>query len=268
MKGILCFDDAIPMRQRDITFIYQGDHRYETASYFNPNAYPENLHPFLEGLSSRLAMCTHLTELIQKQVPKDLDKFREYLADEKNGVLAVPKDSKSFVFMLDGNELLSNFHAFLYAARSLLDILSILLSKSLGGPSLRFNKGKVDGKKIAGGRLINWLETNNKTRPARRMARDLKKHVNSWIDELVTYRDLLTHGVQKENLHYYSYAGSNANPSAEEITYPMLREGKRTDVYVESTLKNIEILLRDTLRHIPGIKTSLISMEELKIDHS
>jgi len=101
-------------------------------------------------------------------------------------------------FFLEFNypNILSNLEAFLIATKSLLDVLSTLLTHKIGKKITGFHRKGPKDKPIYGVRVLNALKNTKESKfPHRdKLISIIEHHKKLWIDNLIAMRDQIVHG--------------------------------------------------------------------------
>jgi hypothetical protein len=137
-------------------------------------------------------------------------------------------------------------------------------------PSLRkklFNAGRVGGKKISGGKVINWLKGSApKTfKNSSKLQKVIENHSNNWITEAVHHRNTLSHFgdiKEMEHMHIILNPPSYRYPG---ILPPLMPDGQLVVDYCSYLLDELKVFIEESLILLPGLKKEHISFNKFLI---
>lgn len=129
---------------------------------------------------------------------------------------------------------LYNIEGFLFQAKSLLDIMSLVLKEKITGFRVEsFGKSKNEkGQDLAGEKLIKELRRLQTNGEFEEFIKYIKAHQN-WLTELVIQRDAIAHTCSIKALWFVEslYRGGNEL----SIIYPHMPNGERVKAYLQKT---------------------------------
>ena len=162
-------------------------------------------------------------------------------------------DTPQFVAYYRGITYLASLHGVLYSLKSFLDVMSTLWVSIIVGrkQTLLFNKGIVNGEKIAGGRLINWLQQSapSNFQNAEQLALIIESNSRRWITQAVKYRDALVHHGEITGLKHLRIILQKGRKQYghEDILMPEMPDGTLVTDYCKMLIKNMHSFLSDGL---------------------
>ena len=136
-----------------------GPETWEASKVFNPVAFPEHVRDLAISCMDCLSMLSFSVNQVEPNIESDRREFLKRLRTNKAFEGFTPDPNKPIVIVYHNAKFLVALHMILYSTKSFLDVYAQLVSKLIDPKAeiFGFNKSKVDGKKIKGGRLINWL---------------------------------------------------------------------------------------------------------------
>ena len=246
-----------------VSIFIVGEDEWKSSANFNPNAYPKFLRNKAMACTERLALFRYYVKLLESQESHDIDDFIINLNKQfKN--LTLRNDLK-FIAFYRGMTYLASLHGILYSLKSLLDLMCTLWSQLIDeNCSIRgFNKTKVNGKMIAGGRLINWLRNSapSSFQNAEKMASIIEENSLKWITQAVRYRDTLGHTGQIEGINYLGVLLNKGQTqySYEDLIMPEMPDGTLVKDYCKMLVENTHSLFTDVMVLLPNVNTALLS---------
>jgi len=248
-----------------IPVLVLGELSWKTSGLFNPNAFPSALRSTAMNCGDQLALIENsignTTTLIEKQKIE----FLKILQKDPSFKGFTPDPQKPATAFYHGLEFLTHFISFFVYFKAFLDQYARFVSRLIDSCSsiFGFNKQNIDGRKISGGRLINWLRSSTPSDCTNcyKLADIFNRHVVEWIDEVIQLRDSLVHSP-------YFLAEYNIsiplNSSTSMLSFDNLRSPKIPGteieilVYMEQALKYLYILVYDTLPLLPNVDFSML----------
>ncbi|MBL8402182.1 hypothetical protein [Accumulibacter sp.] len=213
----------------------------------------------------RLAIFLHHVELL----PAELDFVRHefYVHLNRNWteyVAAVKqKPDLEYIAYADGLAYVSRLHSVLYEFKAFLDIFARLVVRLVlprPGPN-GFNKGKVEGIELSGGRLMNWLaEQQVQALPHRdALVASLVAASHEWITEAVSLRDTLGHYRDVPGFSHMriSVPRGPKNLKQKDILPPEMPSGQDVTTYAVTLRDRLCNLVSETLPLLPGVTPNL-----------
>jgi len=225
------------------------DNLWNAFSIFNPNEYHPSLEKQIRSCAYRYAaILTHGKATIG-EIQKQLKKGFTVDFTMINQELPTKQD-----FFLEFNypNILSNLEAFLIATKSLLDVLSTLLTHKIGKKITGFHRKGPKDKPIYGGRVLNALKNTKESKfPHRdKLISIIEHHKKLWIDNLIAMRDQIVHGGElKDFINFWTVirAGRKKPYSDVDVFPPLLKNEGEVKQYCEKILKFIEEFIKDFL---------------------
>ena len=200
----------------------------------NPNSVPQIAKSEFSAAERRLAIFLHHT----KRMPNELEiarrDFFNHLAGNWVNYRAATRDKDhiEFVSYSDGLGYLSRLHSILYEMKAFLDLYSRFVVRLLSdkpGPN-GFNKAKIDGEELSGGRLINWLagHTTEQLSTRNALVELFTRASREWITRAVHLRDELGHYRDLRGFKHMriSVTKGPAKPKPRDIFAPELSDGR------------------------------------------
>jgi hypothetical protein len=258
-------------KENHIAMIITSPYRWETFHVFNANAFPENLGHNVNVCGDRLALCRYYTSFLSKEISIERHLFIEELKKQQEDIkrgLSERQDSLKFVAYSDGLQYMAATFGCLNAMKSFLDVYAQLMVKVVSpNTMLTFSKKPINGRKIAGGILINWLQksapkTFNK---AKDLADITKRHSNEWITQAVSYRDTLSHFADIEGMLHMHVPLQLKDPpyDSANIELPKMPDGVPLIDYCQDIFNRLTSYLKESIILLPNIKRDLIKPELL-----
>jgi hypothetical protein len=249
-----------------------GEERWSTYGVFNSNAFPDELSINAEACSTRAAILLAHLNMIKEAIKKDEKDFRAELKKYYTDSFVVSlrkRPSDKFVAYYDGIDYLAAFHGFLNSLKSFLDVYATLICRTIqpSSSTLLFGAKPVEGGKISGGRVINWLKRSAPItfKHSSKLQKAIENHSNNWITEAVNHRDTLSHyGDIKEMEHMHI----DLTPSSfkfEEIFPPLMPNGQPVVDYCSYLLDELKVFIEESLILLPGLKKEHISFNKFLI---
>lgn len=251
-------------RSGHVSIIITSEEEWMSSAYFNPNAYPDFLEEILTSCEERLALMLYYAGLIESQMPRDIDDFLDQLNRLMctGGLPDVP-----LIAYYRGMTYIASLHGILYSLKSFLDILGILWASLIVGKrtKLLFNRAKVKGEEIAGGRLINWLRgtVGSKFQNASKLASIIEDNSRRWISRAVKYRNDLTHYGEIEGLKHLrvKLQKGKRRYGYEDILMPEMPDGTPVKDYCKMLIKNTCSFVVAGLKLLPDVDMTLLNLK-------
>ena len=235
------------------------------TAMLNGNGFPPELESEAAAVARRLAIFLHHVDVLPSEIENSNRAFFDHLIRNWAPYLAAIKkrgDVEHIAFS-DGLGYLACLHSILYEMKAFLDLFVRLicrLAAATGGP-LGFNKGKVAGSEIAGGRFINWLvgqPTNllpNRD-PLVALFTDVSE---AWITDAVSTRDTLGHYRDLPGFCHMRISLSQcpATLSRSDILSPQMPDGQDLVEYVQRLRERLCVLVSDVLPLLPNVRPEL-----------
>ena len=246
-----------------------GPENWEASNVFNPNAFPEYARGIVFSCIDCLSMLIFSANQVGPNIESDRVEFLKGLQTNKAFEGFTPDTNKPIVIVYHNAKFLAAFHLVLYSIKSFLDVYTQLVTKLIDPNAgiFGFNEGNVNGTKIKGGRLINWLikSAPNTYTNSTVLALTIQENVSSWIEEAVNWRDNLIHHGELPNLRpmmvlpQYELHKIKLN----DIFPPQTPDGGDVITYCEKTKKNMYRFIIETFKLLPGIDFSLVNLDAI-----
>jgi len=252
-----------------IPVIIVGDLSRKSIGLFNPNAFPSELRNVAVNCGDQLALIENSLSSTITQIESQRIEFMNILKKDPSFKGFKPDPKKPATAYYHNLTFLTDFITFFVYLKAFLDQYARLVSRLIDSRSsiFGFNKQKIDGQKISGGRLINWLSNSapSNCKNCLKLADIFKQHAEDWLDESIALRDSLLHSPYF--LAEYSLSipltTSTNKLSSDQMNLPMM-PGINIEIpsYMEKIRKNLYILVHDTLPLLPNVNFSLLSRIE------
>jgi hypothetical protein len=173
------------------------------------------------------------------------------------------KPELEYIAYADGLAYVARLHSVLYEFKAFLDIFTRMSCKLISGPGgpNGFNKGKVAGVKISGGKFINWLAGHSVDRLSSRdsLITVLHKASKEWITNAVDLRDALAHYRELPGLRHMRISVSHGpvNLTQEHISWPEFPGGEALSTFVTTLRARLCGLVAELLSLLPDIKAGM-----------
>jgi hypothetical protein len=265
----ILFPGERPLMESETQILYISSRaREDSLALFNWNAYPRSERRLVDTCGLRLATLLHEANLTERQQAEDRNAFAKRLNDVRpellRGELGRPELNQVAYF--DSVELYSLFNGTLRTLKALLDSFAHLVGRLImpTGSFPGFNKGRVSGRELSGGRLINWLRNHGDTeRDHSLLLADLfEAESERWISYAVDLRDSFTHheGSPRVACHRIRIRTLGGQfDVATSIEAPQI-EGVAIGLYARGCAADARRLVCETLKLTPGIDRSLLRM--------
>jgi len=254
------------MKNRVITIDITSPEKWKALGILNPNAFPSGLKPSAMVCADQLALISYSIRIIRKAIYEDLKKLIEELHRNTSFKDFVPNPQKPALVICRQVDFQAGVQSFFITAKSMLDIYARIVVKAIMPESnfFGFGKKKFQGRKISGGRLLNFLEGSVPRSYTYRgkLIEILVNHINDWISDVVEARDAIVHdGVLKNIMPMHVPMLKKPHEITEkDIILPSIQ--KKGDIldYCHDVWKNIDSMLKETLVLLPGVDTKLFAL--------
>ena len=216
-----------------------------------------------------MALCLLYSDELKIGVTKEQRDF--IISLEKNQAagergLRKRKDDLRFTAYSDGLRYIAGLYGFVNAVKSFLDVYANLMGKLISPSSnWSFKRGNIEGKSLAGGKIIKWLDNcSPKNFPrAVDLARTTRLHSENWMTSLVSYRDDLSHYRDPIGFVHMHVPLRKEAPwfRENEISGPYMPNGETVEEYCSATVTRLSNYIRETVVMLPLINSKLISVE-------
>lgn len=236
------------------------------SALLNPNAFPQTARPEAVFAERRLALVLWNANDVRDQIQKGAGAFLANLRRDWQQCRAAAhsRPDLALIALADGLGYLSAAHSVFYELKAFLDLYARLICKliaaGVGPPG--FNKGKVDGTEIAGGRFVNWIRgCSSETVPHRiELAEHIAKSSRDWITTAVSYRDALGHFRDIPGFRHMRVPVSKgpAAISLMDVLPPEMPDAQRLDEYAQTLSHELCRFVAATIPLVPQVETSLL----------
>ena len=222
--------------------VLTGEEKWASFRFFRE--FPKEFQWITNACGNRYALVCYHVKQLKFQLAQDIEDFLSWINREIAPALP-KKESKTFIVYYHGVGYLSALYGILISLKSLLDILAVLIYKSLPV------NAKFDGWGDKGKRVINAL-TNNVSHQYKPKADYLKRAIEcrweGWIGEAVRYRDEIVHRGDISELGHLKaiLTGEKRQYSKDDILRPKMPNGS----YVDEYCKNLKSVLEKFLQLI------------------
>ena len=246
-----------------------GPESWEASHVFNSNAFPEHVADLVILCMDSLSIFTFSIRQVEPYIERDRRGFMGALGTNKAFDGFTPDPKKPVVIVYHNALFLVALHLVLYSMKSFLDVYAQLVSRLIvpNATVFGFNAANVDGRRIKGGRLINWLTESapNTYTNASALASAIKDNVSSWIEEAINWRDKLIHHGEIPNLHPMRVFPQCElhNVKTNAILLPQMPNGINVITYCEETRKNLYQFIRETFILLPDIDFNLVNLDAI-----
>lgn len=180
-----------------IPVLVVGKLSWKASGIFNPNAFPSVLRSTAMNCGDQLALIENSLGTTKALIEKQKIEFLEILKKDPSFKGFTPDPQKPAIAFYHNLSFLSHFLSFFLYFKAFLDQYARIVSRLIDSRSsiFGFNKQNIDGRKISGGRLINWLRNSTPSNFANCciLADIFIRHVSEWVEEIVQIRDFLIH---------------------------------------------------------------------------
>lgn len=235
------------------------------TALMNTNSVPATVEKEFNAAARRLAIFLHHVKLLPSECDFARHEFYVHLnRNWKEYVAAVKQKSDlEYIAHADGLAYISRLHSILYELKAFLDIFARLIVRLVStrpGPN-GFNRGKVDGIELSGGRLMNWLaEQQLQALPHRdALVASLVAASHEWITEAVSLRDTLGHYRDVPGFSHMRISVSHGpkNLKQMDIALPEMPSGEDVTAYATTLRDRLCNLVSEALPLLPGVTPNL-----------
>lgn len=235
------------------------------TAMLNPNSVPNDAEAEFQAAASRMAIfLDHV-----KALPSDLERcqtdFHMHLQRNWGSYVAAvtTRAEIEYIAYTDGLGYVARLHAILYEFKAFLDLFTRLLCRLISSPSPPhgFNKGKIRGADVSGGRLINWLQGHTIDRLPTRdaMVLALSSATTEWITQAVDIRDTLGHRRDLPGFRHMRIpvSGGPTIVKQADILQPEMPDGRDLESFVTNLRDSLCNLVSDILPLTPRVNPEL-----------
>ena len=234
------------------------------SAILNENAFPSTLELEATATTRRIAIFLYHVNALPLELVRSRQDFYTHLRRNWESYVTLKARSPvEYIAFADGLGYLACLHSILYELKACLDLFTRLVCRLVSpdpGPH-GFNKGRIEGHEVAGGRLINWLLGRSiEVLPNRDALVDLIHAASQqWITAAIDVRDTLGHYRDLPGFRHMRVSISNgpATISPNDILHPEMPNGDDLVAYALQHRDQLCGFLSDALRMLPNIKTEL-----------
>lgn len=250
-------------------FFYVEDEKRMPDSILNTNAFNEPNTSILSAAKTRLAIFLYHYNAILNSIDADKDKLYERTTDPKTRVddLSESLVKSGAIAIYDGVSYQTALHGLLYSLKSFLDVFAFFIAKYLNPDvkGISFGKGKVEGEKISGGSLINWLNNTkiDSFEKKGELVEIIRKNSREWINEAINYRDDLTHRTNIKGFVDMHVVLETTKPyiKKENIASPSMPNNIPLNEYAETILNRLINYIKQVVEVLPNVDLTLINFD-------
>ena len=252
-----------------IPIVIVDRHFAEASALFNPNAFPAVIRGEASSCGDRLAILTHSVEIVVREPALDRSRLLKEIRENKAFTGFTPSADKPAVLVLHNLAFVSGLYSSFIAVKSLLDLYSRLIARSLvpSASIFGFNRANYKGRNLSGGRFLKWME---KSAPRsfdsrERLVAILLTHINDWVNEAVAYRDAVVHDGFIAGITEAMVPLDKALTELREtdVQLPMMPGEIAITDYCTRLVGSVRALISETLPLLPNIDLGLLSLEKV-----
>lgn len=248
-----------------VSLIVCGSPMVCATALMNANAVPSHVELEFKAAAQRLAIFLQHTLLLSADLTLARDDFFRHLSRNWHPYRTAVRQKLDleYIAYADGLGYVARLHSVLYEFKAFLDIFARVackLAPGSAGPN-GFNKGKVDGIELSGGRFINWLSGQSVVGlPSRDTLVALFANASrEWITGAVGLRDALSHYRELPGLRHLRVSVTNGpdNLTPEHISWPELSGGETLLSFATTLRERLCSLVAEVLPLLPDVKADL-----------
>jgi len=246
--------------------VIKGNEIWESSKILNPNAFPKGVKNNVWACVDKVALMHFSLQLIEREINNDLIRFVNELNTGKAWEGFTPDPQRDDVAIYHSISFQAGLQSFFISTKSALDIYAQMVSKMIKPQSslFGFNKGSFRGTKLVGGTLLNWIEHNSPASYSNRkqLIELLINHIDSWISNVVRYRDQIVHRGNINSLREMCVPLLKRPQQIrkDEIILPAIKDEGDLLKYCNHSLQNIYRMLKETIPLLPNVDFKLISL--------
>jgi hypothetical protein len=245
------------------------DENFAKATYlFNPNAFSTTVKPDAMRCGDSFAVLTHSVDIVLREPGLDRSRLLREVRENDAFKGFTPTPDKPVVLMIHNLNFVTGLHSALIAVKSLLDLYSRLVAKSLvpSASVFGFKSGQFGGRNVSGGRFLRWLE-HSVPRSFQHRARLVSlflAHVDGWLNKAVAYRDAVVHDGFVPGMREASVPLDKplAQLKDHDVVLPHMPDGAPVADYCQELVRSTRTLVSETLPLLPGVDLKLLSLGE------
>lgn len=234
------------------------------TAMLNANGFPSDLEPEATAVARRLAIFLHHVSAMPSEIEKSRNAFFGHLnRNWLQYVAAVKSREVEHIAFADGLGYVACLHSILYEMKAFLDFFARLACRLIGktGGPPGFNRAKVAGRELAGGRFINWLVAQPLAVLSSRdsLAAAFTHASETWITTAVLARDTLGHYRDLPGFRHMriSLSQGPSTPTPSDILSPQMPNGMTLVEYVHGLRGAPCVLISDVLPLLPNVRAEL-----------
>lgn len=241
--------------------------RWSAFYLFNENAYPRGLESVLNASGVKLSLLAFHAARARRQESEDLHRFAAALSEQLKDESGANWIDATFIAQYHSVELIDALSSTLYYLKSFFDSFAHLICRLIapGQSATAFGKANIDGQKLAGGALINFLQNQGEaSRPhTLPVAEQIAENSRRWITEAVDLRDEFTHRNVPRGFLEMQTPLARTQPffSRDTIQPSRLPNGEPVGEYCEACAVNTRTFVPQILALLPNIDTSFLSLD-------
>jgi hypothetical protein len=242
-------------------------HFVEGTTLFNPNAFPGHVKAEALACGDRLAILAHSVGILMREPVLDRSRLVREIRENKAFEGYSPRPDKPSVLILHNLNFVVGLNSALVAMKSFLDLYARLVAKLLV-PSANlfgFNKASFKGQRLAGGRLLNWIEDSAPQSFEHRdeLVAVLSRHIDRWVGQAVEYRDAAVHhgAIPGITEAYVPLNKAIDQIDESDVVLPRMPDGEPVSTYGETLLRHVREIAAETLRLMPGVDLALLAID-------
>ena len=232
---------------------FTGSEKWASFEYFNANRYPDDLKETAESCGDRFSLLLYYATILEPQLNMDAACFLAQLNQYAVKLQFTDRSWTECIASYHSVVHTASVHGMLFNLKSFLDSLAYLWGRMVA-PNCSvhmFSRKNVNGDKIAGGALINWLRKSapSDCPAAGPLAQHLEDHSRRWITQAVKHRDDLIHYGGIRGLQGLSASVQEHMPrfSPTDLRRPTMPNDEPVTDYCRQLATNVEEFVRDGL---------------------
>lgn len=238
------------------------------TALLNANAFPQAAQLEATSAARRLAVFLHNTAALSGEIDKAAAAFLAHLQRNWSPYVSAVRGRPELdcVAYSDGLQYLSCMHSGLYEFKAFLDLYTRLLGKLIAPdgppPPPKFNRGKVDGVELSGGRVVNWISgLSTRKLPHKATLSDrITTASRDWITPAVNFRDTLGHFRDLPGFRHMCVSLTHGPTSItlSDILGPEMPDGRGLDEYASTLCTRLGEFVATTIRLAPLVNETLL----------
>lgn len=251
--------DGIPVT---ITFMSSG--MTCASMLLGNNAFPEQARTLAGVVERRLAILIHNAHRVRDAVEHELLDFEWQIHNRWSEFHSLSPEL-NWVVVAERTESNAALQAVLFEIKAFLDLYSRLIMKlfdlaGIKGAIDDFGKGKVNGKSISGGSLINWLRNCVPTTDpyVARLADVIQRHSEEWISDAVSIRDTVGHRYEISGIKGLVVQLPMPLPQfpSTSVASPVMPTGEHLEDFAQVLIEKLFPFIDETVVLLPDVNRS------------